>query len=250
MATKAPQRAVLEGLRVLRYLQGTRSLGLRFQACENNGDLIAYTDANFGATRSQAGTVIKLGLNTVAWRSAKQAKSVLNTAESEVYACACTTNMADYVKELRESLCLATPTMEIMCDNKAAIVLATGEGSWKTKSASNKVYYLKELVALEVAKVTYVPTNLQAADSLTKFLKGGSDQKIACDLMGLDNARLDHNGRRSPQACGRSDRAQISRVCVCRNGLVDPGWKKSKPLPSVAISDHKTHRKPTLARHS
>ena len=66
MATKAPQRAVLEGLRVLRYLQGTRSLGLRFQACENNGDLIAYTDANFGATRSQSGTVIKLGLNTVA----------------------------------------------------------------------------------------------------------------------------------------------------------------------------------------
>ena len=215
MATKAPQRAVLEGLRVLRYLQGTRSVGLRFQACENNGDLIAYTDANFGATRSQSGTVIKLGLNTVAWRSAKQAKSVLNTAESEVYACACTTNIADYVKELRESLCLATPTMEIMCDNEAAIVLATGEGSWKTKSASNKVYYLRELVAFEVAKVTYVPTNLQAADSLTKFLKGGSDQKIARELMGLDDARLEHNGRRSPQACGVSDRAQISRVCVC-----------------------------------
>ena len=48
MATKAPQRAVIEGSRVLRYLQGTRSLGLRFQVCENSGDMIAYADANFG----------------------------------------------------------------------------------------------------------------------------------------------------------------------------------------------------------
>ena len=59
MATKAPQRAVIEGLRVLRYLQGTESLGLKFRACENNGDMIAFTDANFGVKRSQSGTVIK-----------------------------------------------------------------------------------------------------------------------------------------------------------------------------------------------
>ena len=241
MATKAPQRAVLEGLRVLRYLQGTRSLGLSFQMCDNARDLIAYTDANFGVKRSQSGTVIKLGLNTVAWRSAKQAKSVLSTAESEVYACACTTNMADYVKELRESICLATPTMEIMCDNKAAIVLATGEGSWKTKSASNKVHYLKELVAWEVAKVTYVPTHLQAADSLTKFLKGGSEQKIACKLMGMDNyVGSDQAGGKSPnKACGaRLNRARIARVCVPERTLGPRGEKKnSDSLLSVAISD-------------
>ena len=187
MATKAPQRAIKEGLRALRYLQGTKSVGLRFEACENHNELIAYTDANFGANRSQSGTVIKLGSNTIAWRSAKQAKCVSNTAESEVYACACTTNIADYVKELRESLCLATPTMEIRCDNQAAIILATGEGSWKTKSASNKVYYLRELVASKIAKVLYVSTDLQAADSLTKFLKAGLVQKKARELMGLED---------------------------------------------------------------
>ena len=214
-ATKAPQRAVIEGLRVLRYLQGTRSLGLRFHDCENSGDIIAFTDANFGVKRSQSGTVIKLGTNTVAWISAKQPKTVLNTAESEVHACACTSNIADYVKELRESLCLPTPNVEIRCDSEAAIILATGEGSWKTKSASNKVYYLREMVALELVKVTYVPTNLQAADSLTKFLKGGPDQKIARELLGLDDARLEREGRRSPQVCGVSGRAKVSRVCVC-----------------------------------
>ena len=48
MATKAPQRAVIEGLRVLRYLQGTKPVGLRFRACEDDGDIKAYIDANFG----------------------------------------------------------------------------------------------------------------------------------------------------------------------------------------------------------
>ena len=33
MATKAPKRAVLEGLRVLRYLQGAKSFGLRLLLC-------------------------------------------------------------------------------------------------------------------------------------------------------------------------------------------------------------------------
>ena len=66
MATKAPQIAVIEGLRVLRYLQGTKFLGLRFQKCDNSSEIIAYTDANFSAMRSQSGSVIKLGTNTIA----------------------------------------------------------------------------------------------------------------------------------------------------------------------------------------
>ena len=232
MATKAPQRAVIEGLRLLRYLQGTKQSTLRFGACEDHNDLIAYTDANFGVTRSQSGTVIKMGSNTVAWRSAKQAKSVLNTAESEVYACACTSNIADYIKELRESLCLPTPNVEIRCDNEAAIVLATGEGSWKTKAASNKVYYLRELVKFELVKVNYVPTNLQVADSLTKFLRSGIDQKTHREMLSLEDECA---GKGSLQACFVPDRVQVCRVRVSEQNLKPPrrSCVKSK---SVAIS--------------
>ena len=34
MATKAPKAALLEGFRVLRYLQGTKEVGLHFKACD------------------------------------------------------------------------------------------------------------------------------------------------------------------------------------------------------------------------
>ena len=100
----------------------------------------------------------------------------MNTAESEVQAVASTVVLADYIKALRESLCLPTPIMEIMCDNTSAIVLSTGEGSWRTKSAANKVYAVKEKVDAGKLVVTYVNTKDQCADSLTKFFKGGQDQ--------------------------------------------------------------------------
>ena len=137
----------------------------------------------------------------------------MNVAESEVHACACTANLADYVKTLRESLCLATPNVEIRCDNQAAIVLATGEGPWKTESAAKKVYYLREQVEFGFVSVKHVGTSKQAADSLTKFLKGGPEQMRARELLPLDDVRIPQPGRRSAQACGISDRIQVCRIC-------------------------------------
>ena len=60
MATKAPKRAFLEGMRVLRYLSGTKDLGLQFKPCKNHQEAITYTGANFSMKRSQMGAVVKL----------------------------------------------------------------------------------------------------------------------------------------------------------------------------------------------
>ena len=105
--------------------------------------------------------------------------------------------LADYVKTLRESLCLPTPNVEIRCDSNAAITFATGEGSWKTKSAANKVYYLREQVEFGFVTIHHVSTKLQAADSLTKFLKAGTEQKRACELLAMDDVMRLQPGRRS-----------------------------------------------------
>ena len=84
MMLKAPKTAVIEAIRVLRYLQGTKHYGLAFKSCRNCMDVIAYTDANHATNRSQSGAVIKLGENVVTWRSAKQTEVSLSSAESEV----------------------------------------------------------------------------------------------------------------------------------------------------------------------
>merc|ERR1712240_217341 len=190
MATKAPKRAFLEGMRVLRYLNGTKYFDLQFRACKNSDEVIAYTDANFSVQRSQTGAVIKLGVNVVAWRSMKQTESTISTAASEVQALASTEVMAEFIRTLRESLCLSTPVVMIKCDNTGAIVLATGEGSWRTKSAANKVHQVKERVQNGLVEVTYVSTHDQCADSRTKYLKGAEPQKKAnlqLSLIDLDS---------------------------------------------------------------
>ena len=95
MMTKAPKTALLEGMRVLRYLQGTKHIGLCFKPCPNYQEVIAYTDANFSTKRSQTGAVVKLGINVVAWRSMKQTEVSMSSAESEVQALASTEVLAD-----------------------------------------------------------------------------------------------------------------------------------------------------------
>jgi len=104
MATEAPIAAIKEGQRVLRYLQGTKNLGLQFKACNDFQQVIGYTFANFSAKRSQTGAVIKLGANVITWRSMKQSEVPLSSAESEVQASASTAVLAEYVRTLRESL--------------------------------------------------------------------------------------------------------------------------------------------------
>ena len=81
--------------------------------------------------------MVKLGDNVITWRSMKQPTVSASSAESEVQALAHTEKLADYIRTLRESLCLPTKSVEIRCDNIAAIVLATGEGSWETKHVVN-----------------------------------------------------------------------------------------------------------------
>ena len=129
--------------------------------------MIAYTDANHATNRSQSGAVIKLGENVVTWRSMKQSEVSSSSAESEVKALAMAAVLAEYVSTLRESLCLPTPVTEIRCDNTAAIVLATGEGSWRTKAVANKVDAIREKVESGMLKISYVGTKEQCADSLS-----------------------------------------------------------------------------------
>ena len=170
MATTNPKQAILEGKRILRYLRGTADYALYFKPTDNT--VIAYGDASFAIKRSQTGTIIKIGDNTVCWRSSKQPQVAKSTADSEVTAMASTAILGDYVKTLRESLFIPTPYFDLKCDNRAAIVLATGEGSWKTKALANRVQGVKEAVERGEIFVTYIGTREQAADCLTKFLPG------------------------------------------------------------------------------
>ena len=83
---------------------------------------------------------------------------------------------------LRESVGLPLLEVKIRCDSRAAIVLASGEGTWKTKALANRVSWIREAVKLGDISVEYVSTHDQYADSLTKFVPGVTQTKARQDL--------------------------------------------------------------------
>ena len=127
--------------------------------------------------------------------------------------------------------------MESRCDNIAAIVLATGEGSWRTKAAANKVYAVREKVESGRLKVSYVGTKDQCADSLTKFLRVGPDQVKAREHLSLVSLENCNTGRGAhAKACGVENSFPSTgdfgpRICrvICPSpgellsGLSEPG---------------------------
>ena len=154
--------------------------------------MIAYTDANHDVKRSQTGSVIQIGTNVITWKSHKQATISMSSAESEAQALASTEVLADFIKALRESTCVYTPGIELRCDNNAARVFTTGDGSWRTKSTANKVARVKEKIdVLKTVRVKYESTKTQHADSLTKFLRSSQEQQKALQHLSMEEITSD-----------------------------------------------------------
>ena len=112
----------------------------------------------------------------------KQPQTTKSTTGSEATAMAATCILAEYVKALRESVGLPLSEVRIRCDNRAAIVLATGEGTWNTKALVNRVSWIREAVKWGEISVEYVPTHDQLADNFTKLLPGVAQIKATHNL--------------------------------------------------------------------
>ncbi|CAE7266511.1 unnamed protein product, partial [Symbiodinium sp. KB8] len=83
---KAPQRCQELGLKLLRYLQGSKDVKM---AVEDDGTgLVLFPDASFAPTsgRSHTGWLVCWGGTPMAWRSARQGAITLSTGEAELQA--------------------------------------------------------------------------------------------------------------------------------------------------------------------
>ena len=161
--------------RVMRYLRGTSEYGVHYTS--GNTDLHGYVDSDYAGDtvdrKSMSGYLIKLGSATCLWGSKKQTAVALSTCESEYYAM---TLAAQEIMWMRRVLNEAGLKMDrdtpLRSDNKAAIEWAIGERcpSSRAKHIDVRVHFIRELVEKSGLKVTYVSTEENDADMLTKPL--------------------------------------------------------------------------------
>jgi hypothetical protein len=175
--------------RVLRYLAGTKEVGLIFGS--RNGDVVgdsrgrkaqvqvdvcAFADADWandkGDRRSISGWVAKLNGDPVSWSSKKQRVVALSTCEAELYAESAAIQEVLWLRGLMEELGLHTQTGSIIYgDNQSAIAVSqNGVKGERTKHVDVKYHFVTEAVERGSIKLHWVPTTQQQADIFTKAL--------------------------------------------------------------------------------
>ena len=167
--------------RVLRYLATTRTHGLCFDGARNiRNTLVGYSDADYAgdpdSRRSTSGYVYILNGAAVTWSSRRQPIVALSTMESEYIAASDSTREAVWLRRLLEDLNTTQkePT-QLRCDNQSSILLARNPESHKgSKHIEVRFHYIREQILKKTISISYVDTQNQLADVLTKAIDLGN----------------------------------------------------------------------------
>ena len=183
------QRDMLAAQRVLRYLAGTKDVGLVFGSRNGNTvgdsrghgaavqvDVCAYADADWANGKSDrksvSGWVAKINGDPVSWASKKQRTVALSTCEAELYAEAAAIQEVLWLRGLLTELGLRPQMSSVVHgDNQSAIAVSqNGIKGERTKHVDVKYHFITETVQQGAVKLQWVPTTQQQADIFTKAL--------------------------------------------------------------------------------
>jgi hypothetical protein len=157
---------------VLRYLSGTKSLGLVYGASQ---DLSAYTDADFGAelrtAKSTTGFVFLIGGSAFIWLSKRQPAVASSTLHAEYMAAFAACQEAMWVRMLLRDLRKPTACITIGADNQPMLQLLKQPAiTMGSKHIDVKYHYTREKAKSGEVKFVYVSTDMNLADGFTKPL--------------------------------------------------------------------------------
>ncbi|PLW49320.1 hypothetical protein PCASD_02649 [Puccinia coronata f. sp. avenae] len=147
------------GIQVLRYLKGTRDVGLKLSKNPVAQDsLVGYADADWASCpesrRSVSGNLILLNGNVISWKSKKQPTLSLSSTEAEYKSIGDITKEIMWIKTLLKKIFnikLKEPT-PIFEDNQGAIALANNESNhsnFKTKHMSLRHHFIRREIKIK-----------------------------------------------------------------------------------------------------
>jgi hypothetical protein len=199
---------------ILRYLSGTRALGLRYTAGGAGAgalsqSLVSFVDASHATCpdtmRSTTGWVLGLGAgNWIDWSSRKQSVVALSSCEAEYMALATAAQGVLWARQFIERVAQvaqvpqsAEPSTLLMHgDNKSAIAMAVNNSAHAgSRHIRLRYHFIREQVEDGSVSLQWVPTARQLADVLTKPLHGQAfsswrDMLVSPPASGSDEVAL------------------------------------------------------------
>lgn len=157
---------------VLRYLQGTRDMGIKYG---KEAMLEGWVDSDFAgdteSRKSTTGFVFTLHGGAISWRSRMQRLVATSTATAEYVAAAEATKDSLWLRRLAGDLGEYAGPVTLKEDNQACISMATNEGmSSRTKHVDVCYHFIRDCVAQKQVAIVYVRSEEQLADGFTKPL--------------------------------------------------------------------------------
>jgi hypothetical protein len=202
---QAPTGAsMLAAKRVLRYLAGTKNIGLVFgslasgnaEASDTRGrgsktrvDVCAYADADWANNKkdrkSITGWVAKLNGDPISWASKKQRVVALSTCEAELYAEAAAIQEVLWLRDLLAEMGLpAQWGSTVHGDNQSTLAVSkNGVKADRTKHVDVKYHFITQTVDEGSVRLKWIPTTEQQADIFTKPLAAPVFELLRGQLM-------------------------------------------------------------------
>ena len=157
--------------RILKYLQGTKHMGLIFRG--NFDNIECFVDASLGTNdisgKSTTGFVVKMFGDVISWRSKKQVHVALSSAEAEFIAMSVACKEVVCLKEMAKRLLKLDILPVIYEDNTSAIKMAKTEDSQSLKHIVKLCFHYIRFEAIKRnVEIKWISTADQIADALTK----------------------------------------------------------------------------------
>ena len=179
--------------RILRYLKGTRELGITYGMAKTVNKMHGYVDSDFAGDaktrKSTTGYIFRMNGAAIDWQSKLQPNITLTSTEAEYVAAATAAREATYLQGLLSDLDLKQIPTTLYEDNQGCIAMTKAEcANKRTKHIDVKHKYANELVSNQTIRLGYLPTDEMAADILTKPLTGENYITHCSTLLGTDSA--------------------------------------------------------------
>ncbi|CEG45551.1 Phosphatidylinositol kinase (PIK-G3) [Plasmopara halstedii] len=175
--------------RVLRYIQGTKTFGIKFQATSEEG-LQGYSDADWAGDietrRSTSGYAFMMNGGCISWKSKKQRTVALSSTEAEYMALTEATQEAIWLKtflcelgEMRDE-----DPVKIFEDNQGSLALAKNPKFHKrTKHIDIRYHFVREKVEGGQVILQYCSIKDMKADMITKPITAAQFDFLPCERL-------------------------------------------------------------------
>ena len=162
--------------RVVKYLNGTRELGIVLRPNDDNG-IFAHIDASYGVHKdgkSHSGMFVTLGGGPLLTKSGKQKIVTKSSTEAEMVALSDLCSSVIWSRDFLVAQGMDPPPATVYQDNQSTMALI-GKGqstSERTRHINVRYYWVKDRVDSGDIQIVYLPTEDMVADIFTKPMQG------------------------------------------------------------------------------